>query len=69
MSYNKFAKSNIIEFGTQNISTISGLTPSMEEGLATAIPIWQLSNITGQQYDKLYKTTVVDVSNSIIEEL
>jgi hypothetical protein len=69
MSYNKFAKSNIIEFGTQNISPISGLTPSMEEGLATAIPIWQLSNITRQQYDKLYKTTIVDVSNSIIEEL
>jgi hypothetical protein len=41
----------------------------MEEGLATAIPIWQLLNITEEQYDKLCKTPIVDVSNSIIEEL
>jgi hypothetical protein len=41
----------------------------MEEGLTTAISIWQLLNITEEQYDKLYKTPIVDVSNSIIEEL
>jgi hypothetical protein len=68
-SFNKFSKSNITKFGTQSISPISGLTPSMEEGLATGIPIWQLLNITEQQYEKLYKTPIVDVSNSIIEEL
>jgi hypothetical protein len=67
--YNKFTKSNITKFGTQNISPISGLTPSMEEGLISAIPIWQLLGITEEQYDKLYKTPMVDVSNSIIEEL
>jgi hypothetical protein len=69
MSYNKFQKSNITKFGSQNISPISGLTPSMEAGLATAIPIWQLLNITEEQYDKLYKTPIVDVSNSIVQEL
>jgi hypothetical protein len=68
-SFNKFSKSNITKFGFQNISPISELTPSMEEGLATAIPIWQLLNITEEQYDKLYLTPIVDVSNSIIEEL
>jgi hypothetical protein len=68
-SFNKFTKSNITKFGTQNISPISGLTPIMEEGLVTAIPIWQLLNITEEQYDKLYKTPIVDISNSIIEEL
>jgi hypothetical protein len=67
--YNKFSKSNITKFGSQNISLISGLTPTMKEGLATAIPIWQLLGMNEEQYDKLYKTSVVDVSNSIIEEL
>jgi hypothetical protein len=68
MSYNKFSKSNVNKFGSQNISPISGLTPTMEEGLNSAIPIWQLLNITEEQYDKLYKTPIVDVSNSIIEQ-
>jgi hypothetical protein len=69
MSYNKFQKSNITKFGSQNISPISGLTPSMEAGLLTAVPIWQLLNITEEEYDKLYKTPIVDVSNSIVQEL
>jgi hypothetical protein len=68
-SFNKFSKSNITKFGSQNISPIAGLTPTMVEGLATAIPIWQLLKITEEQYDKLYRTPIVDVSNSIIEEL
>jgi hypothetical protein len=67
--YNKFSKSNITKFGSQNISRISGLTPSMEAGLLTAVPIWQLLNITEEQYDKLYKTPIVDLSKSIVEEL
>jgi hypothetical protein len=41
----------------------------MEAGLTTAIPIWQLLNITEEQYDTLYKTPIVDTSNSVIEEL
>jgi hypothetical protein len=69
MSYNKFQKSNITKFGSQNISPISGLTPSMEDGFLNGIPIWQLLNITEEQYDKLYKTPIVDTSNSIVEEL
>ena len=67
--YNKFSKSNINKFGSKNISPISGLTPYMEEGLSTAIPIWQLLNITEEQYDKLYKTPIVDISDTAIEEL
>jgi hypothetical protein len=67
-SFNKFTKSNITKFGTQNISPISGLTPIMEEGLVTAIPIWQLLNITEEQYDKLYKTPIVDISIEKLEK-
>jgi hypothetical protein len=65
--YNKFSISNVNKFGSQNISPISGLTPTMEEGLITAIPIWQLLNITEEQYDKLYKTPI-DTSNSVVEK-
>jgi hypothetical protein len=44
--YNKFQKLNVTKFGSQNISPISGLSAVMEAGLTTAIPIWQLLNIT-----------------------
>jgi hypothetical protein len=67
--YNKFSKSNVTKFGSQNISPTSGLTAVMEQGLITAIPIWELLKITEEQYDKLYKTPVVHVSNSVVEEL
>jgi hypothetical protein len=67
--YNKFSKSNITKFGSQKVNPISGLTPSMEDGLLTAVPIWQLLKITEEQYDKLYKTPIVDTPNSIVEEL
>ena len=67
--YKKFSKSNVNKFGSQNINPISGLTKSMENGLITAIPIWQLLNITEEQYDKLYKTPIVHTSNSVVEEL
>jgi hypothetical protein len=66
--YNKFSKSNVNKFGSQNISPISGLTAGMEEGLKTSISIWQLLNITEEQYDILYKTPVVDTSNSVVEK-
>ena len=58
--YNKFQKTNITKFGSQNISPISGLTPIMENGLITAIPIWQLLDITEEQYNKLYKTPIIE---------
>jgi hypothetical protein len=45
-SFNKFSKSNVTKFGSQNVSPISGLTPVMQAGLTTAIPIWQLLSIT-----------------------
>ena len=69
MKYNKFQKTNISKFGAQNINYGSGLTPIMQDGLANAIPIWQLLNITEEQYDTLYKTPIIDSSNSIIEEV
>jgi hypothetical protein len=32
----------------------------MELGLSTAIPIWQLLNITEKKYDELYKTPIIE---------
>ena len=65
--FNKFSKSNISKFGSQNISSSTGLTPIMEEGLTSAVPIWQLLHITEEQYDAQHKTPIIDASNSIIE--
>jgi hypothetical protein len=58
--YNKFQKTNTNKFGSNKISPISGLTPTMELGLSTAIPIWELLNITEKQYDELYKTPIIE---------
>jgi hypothetical protein len=68
MSYNKFSKSNVTKFGSQKINPTSGLTAVMEQGLSTAIPIWQLLSITEEQYDILYKTPIVDTTNSVVEK-
>ena len=67
--HNKFQNNNISKFGSQNISSVSGLTPIMEAGLTTAIPIWELLKITEEQYDAQYKTPIIDASNSFVEEL
>jgi hypothetical protein len=61
--YNKFQKTNTNKFGSNKINSISGLTPTMEQGLSTAIPIWELLNITEKQYDLLYKTPIIDQKN------
>jgi hypothetical protein len=49
MSYNKFSKSNVSKLGSEIIRN-GGLTPTMELGVMNAIPIWEMLNITEEQY-------------------
>jgi hypothetical protein len=60
--YNKFQKNNANRFGTNKINP-AGLTPTMVEGLTTAIPIWELLKISEEKYNELYKTRIIDQKN------
>jgi hypothetical protein len=53
--YNKFNKSNVSKLGSEIIRNGGGLTPIMEMGVMTAIPIWEMLNITEQlSYMRMY---------------
>ena len=82
-SYNKFAKSNVSKLGYEIIRAGGGLTQIMQEGAVSAIPVWELLNITEEQFmlDYEYKAFVkneeaitalvkeaFDASLNIIEE-
>jgi hypothetical protein len=60
--YNKLSsQSNKSKFGSQkNINYGAQLTPIMESGLKTAIPIWDLLKITEKEYDLAYKTPIIE---------
>ena len=47
--YNKFSRSNVSKLGTK-IARSGGLTPTMATGAMTAISIWEILNITEEQY-------------------
>ena len=47
--YNKFNKNTSSKLGTE-IARSGGLTPTMATGAVTAIPIWEMLNITEEQY-------------------
>ena len=66
--FNKFSKSNISKLGSQNVNLATGLTPIMESGLSSAIPIWELLKITEEEYNSKYKTPIIDTSNSIVKK-
>jgi hypothetical protein len=53
--YNKFSKSNISKLGSEIIRNWGGLTPAMEVGVMTAIPIWDMLGITEEQYQLDYE--------------
>jgi hypothetical protein len=53
MSYNKFSKSNVSKLGSEIIRNGGGLTPTMEMGVA--ILIWEMLNITEEQYQLDYE--------------
>ena len=52
--YNKFSRSNVSKLGTE-IARSGGLTPTMATGAMTAIPLWEMLNITEEQYINDYE--------------
>jgi hypothetical protein len=69
MSYNKFSKSNVSKLGSEIIRNGGGLTPIMEMGVMTAIPIWQMLNITEEQYQLDYEYKAFVENEKAITEL
>ena len=53
--YNKFSKSSDSKLGHEIIRNGGGLTPIMEHGALSAIPIWQILNLTEEQYKLDYE--------------
>jgi ketopantoate hydroxymethyltransferase len=66
--YNKFSKSNVSKLGAEVIRGV-GLTPTMEMGVMTAIPIYQMLGITGQQYQLDYEFKAFQKNEEAINEL
>ena len=58
-SYNKFSRSGSSKLGREIIQS-GGLTPTMQRGVMTAIPIWELLGLTEEKYqlDLEYKAFV-----------
>jgi hypothetical protein len=69
MSYNKFSKSNVSKLGSEIIRNGGGLTPIMEMGVMTAIPIWEMLNITEEQYQLDYEFKEFVKNEEAITEL
>jgi hypothetical protein len=69
MSYNKFSKSNVSKLGSEIIRNGGGLTPTMEMGIMTAIPIYQMLGITEQQYQLDYEFKAFQKNEEVINEL
>jgi hypothetical protein len=61
--HNKFKNSNKNKFGSNKSNIATGLTPSMQLGLSTAIPIWELLNMTETEYNLAYKTEIIEKKN------
>ena len=69
MSYNKFSKSNVSKLGSEIIRNGGGLTPIMEMGVMTAIPIWDMLGITESQYEIDYQYKEFVKNEEAITEL
>jgi hypothetical protein len=69
MSYNKFSKSNVSKLGSEIIRNGGGLTPIMERGVMTAIPIWDMLGITEAQYELNYQYKEFVKNEETITEL
>ena len=66
--YNKFVKSNVSKLGFE-IARSGGLTQIMQEGAVSAIPIWDLLNITEEQYMLDYEYKAFVKNEEAINEL
>jgi hypothetical protein len=66
--YNKFSKSNVSKLGSEIIRN-GGLTPTMELGVMNAIPIWEMLNITEEQYQLDYEFKAFQKNEEAITKL
>jgi hypothetical protein len=66
--YNKFSKSNSSKLGNEIIRG-GGLTPTMIAGVGSAVPIWELLNITEEQYQLDYEFKQYVKNEEAITEL
>ena len=69
MSYNKFTKSNVSKLGSEIIRNGGGLTPTMERGVMSAIPIWEMLNLTEEQYQLDYEFKAFQKNEEAITKL
>jgi hypothetical protein len=67
--YNKFSKSNVSKLGSEISRNGGGLTPIMEAGVMNAIPIWDMLNITEEQYQLDYEYKEFVKNEEAITEL
>jgi hypothetical protein len=52
--YDKFSKSNVSKLGREIIRAGGGLSPVMEQGVLTAIPIWEMLGLSEDEYNEKY---------------
>jgi hypothetical protein len=69
MSYNKFSKSNVSKLEAEIIRNGGGLTKTMQRGVMNAIPIWDMLNITEEQYQLDYEYKEFVKNEEAITEL
>ena len=67
-SYNKFTKNTSSKLGTE-IARSGGLSPTMATGAMTAIAIWEMLNITEEQYLNDYEYPAFLKSQAAIDAL
>jgi hypothetical protein len=67
--YNKFSKSNVSKLGSEIIRNGGRLTPTMEMGVMTAVPIWDMLGITESQYELDYQYKAFVKNEEAITEL
>jgi hypothetical protein len=67
--YNKFSKSNVSKLGAEIIRNGGGLTVTMERGVMNAIPIWEMLNLTEEQYQLDYEFKAFQKNEEAINEL
>jgi len=65
-SYNKFHANQTSKLGAE-IRNASNLSNIMKAGLSGAIPIWEMLNLTEEEYNIQYNTRPTDASNNSVD--
>jgi hypothetical protein len=67
--YNKFSKSNVSKLGAEIIRNGGLTSPTMERGVMNAISIWEMLNLTEEQYQLDYEYKAFAENEKAITEL